>query len=72
MYIRYVHPFKKELCQHMERHVESGQSSIISKLCVKLLKAIKSYTFSIRKKVNNVRTIDKLPKCETVTLKTEW
>ena len=28
--------------------------------------------FNIRKKVNNARTIDKLPKCETVMLKPEW
>ena len=29
-------------------------------------------TFSLRDNINDVHTVEKLPKCETVTLKTEW
>ena len=67
------HNFKKVLYPaYGKTCTKCGRKNHFKIMCKSEVTEKVQSVFTISMNVNNVKTIDQLPKCETITLKTEW
>ena len=68
-----IHNLKKELCPaYGKTCTKCGRKNYFKFMCKYEVTVKVQRGFNVSKKVNDITTVDQLPKCETITLKIVW